>query len=64
MVVPGTAVKTWQVENVKFTYRPDFNPTLTFHALGTIEYTEDDDGHTEGVVVSMEVIDWDTIGSC
>ena len=57
-------MKTWQVENVAFTYHPDFNPTLTFHALGTIEYTEDEYGHQSGVVVSMEVVDFDTVGSC
>lgn len=57
-------MKTWQVENVEFTYHPDFNPALTFHALGTIEYTEDDDGHTSGVIVAMTVTDWDTVGSC
>lgn len=57
-------MKTWQVENVAFTYHPDFNPTLTFHAIGTIEYTEDDEGNRSGQVVAMTVVDWDTVGSC
>ena len=52
-------------ENVPFTYHPDFNPVLTFHALGTIEYIQDDEGKVvQYNIVSMEITDFDTVGSC